>query len=610
MKTKLLLFVMTMMSIASFGQTKAAARAATNSDEIPWAYYLQDKTKGYRIGMNATGEYSAAMFVPGDGILKGTKVTSIGIPSVIEGMKDVKVWIRDSIAGADIVSATIPSIEKGTYGKVSLNQEYEIPEKGFYVGYTFNSPDMYPILFSGDHHEEACWIKCPNEEWEDLYESGYGSISIQVYVTGKEYPQNSLSLRLPKNSIILKAGGEAEITQYISSNNSNDITSYKMGIDNGVHQFYQTVDLSGKPIKAGLGRVITKSCSFEVPNAISANNSVTFSIVEVNGEPNNSSNATATLKVRIGKEGGIRRSLVEENTGTGCGYCPISIASMETMKELYGDKFIGITLHQFNENDPMYLNPDNYYNLGLESAPMTTVDRYEEVYPSNLSQYFEEYNNIPPLANVNVEGYWNEDGTAVEVTSDIEILTNDLNMNVAYVLVADGLSKMDVKWCQYNFYDEDDPSYYANKWFYDNFKDFLSGGKYATNPILGLVFNDVAVSTSYVNQKTEIPTYSGISLGDKITNHYTLKLNASDDLKSAINPENTSIVVILEDEDGNIVNAAEAPVKSYSSGIESIIDNKANAKKIYTIGGKATTKCQKGINIIRMTDGTVKKVIQ
>ena len=43
----------------------------------------------------------------------------------------------------------------------------------------------------------------------------------------------------------------------------------------------------------------------------------------------------------------------------------------------------------------------------------------------------------------------------------------------------------------------------------------------------GLVFNDVAVSTSYVGRQTEIPVYLDVALGDKITNRYTLKYNAS-----------------------------------------------------------------------------------
>lgn len=116
----------------------------------------------------------------------------------------------------------------------------------------------------------------------DLYEYGYGSVAIRLNVTGKEFPKNSLSIHLDKKSMISMAGEEARITHTISSFSSNDITSYKLCIDNGEKQYYQTVNLSDDPIKAGLGRTVTRECAFEVAKAVSAKNSVTFSIVEVN----------------------------------------------------------------------------------------------------------------------------------------------------------------------------------------------------------------------------------------------------------------------------------------------------------------------------------------
>ena len=628
MKKGFLLFVMAMMSMASFGQenrmqyyggkvedvsspqqAKASTRA-TEGDEVPWGYNLQDKVSGYEIGRNAIGEYSAAIFVPGDGILKGAKVSSVAVPSTIDGMRNVKVWIRESLVGEDVATAEIPSIDKRTYAKATLSQEYEIPEKGFYVGYTFNSPETYPILFSGEDNVEACWLKCPGEDWMDLYGYGYGSVSIQLYVTGKEFPENNLSFTLNKSSIIALAGGQSKVMFKIKSNSVNDITNFELSINNGEKQHYNVINLSNNPIKAGLGRNLMLELPFDIPTSISAKNSVTFSIVEVNGEPNYNTAAKAKLIVKTGTEGGIRRTLVEENTGTGCGWCPIGMAAMETMNELHGDKFIGIALHQFNSKDPMYLSRDNYYDLGMYSAPASMIDRTDEIYPAYLESVFDEYNNIPPLANVDVNGYWNEDGTAVEVTSNIDVKTNDLLMRVAYVLVADGLTTNKAEWCQYNYFYEDDPDDYIGDWLYEKIKEFCSGGKYGTNLVSGLVFNDVAVSTSYVGRQTEIPVYLDVALGDKITNRYTLKYNASEELKSVVDPAKTSIVVILEDEDGNVINAAKAPVLSYSAGIDNAIGKQDGARRIYTIDGRAKTKFSKGINIVVMPDGTVRKMIK
>ena len=427
---------------------------------------------------------------------------------------------------------------------------------------------------------------------------------------GKEFPKNNLFIELEKPSIIAKAGGKAEIMRTITSYSSNDITSYKILVDNGERLVSYKTDCSNYPIKAGLGTKENVRFTIDVPNAISAKNKVTFTIVEVNDEPNTNTEAVAELKVKTAQEGGTRRTLVEEYTGTACGYCPIGMASMETMKQLYGDKFVGIALHQFNYTDPMFLKSANYYNLGFKGAPSSKIDRAEEKYPSYLNQIFDKYNSIPPLADINVNAWWNEDGTAVEAYTDIEPLTNDLNVKIAYVLVADGLSKKSAKWAQSNYYSSENANQWKDDWIYDEFKEFCSGGKYGTDPAVGVVYNDVAISTSYINSETEVPAYEGMALGNVVSNHYTLKYNVSEELNSAIDREKVSIVVILEDEDGNVANVAKAPVQAYSTGIQSAVSEKVVVEKVFSIDGRETNGTVKGINIVKMSDGTVKKVIR
>lgn len=206
--------------------------------------------------------------------------------------------------------------------------------------------------------------------------------------------------------------------------------------------------------------------------------------------------------------------------------------------------------------------------------------------------------------------WWNEDGTAVEAYADIESMTNDLDVKVAYVLVADGLSKETAKWAQSNYSSSENANQWKDKWIYDEFKEFCSGGKYGTDPAVGVVYNDVAISTSYINSETEVPAYEGMALGNVVSNHYTLKYNVSEELNSAIDREKVSIVVILEDEDGNVSNVAKAPVQAYSTGIQSAVSEKVVVEKVFSIDGRETNGTVKGINIVKMSDGTVKKVIR
>ena len=50
-------------------------------------------------------------------------------------------------------------------------------------------------------------------------------------------------------------------------------------------------------------------------------------------------------------------------------------------------------------------------------------------------------------------------------------------------------------------------------------------------------------------------------------------------------------------------------VEVESIGVTDVHKNFASLKEYYTIDGRRTNKMQRGINIIRMNDGTVKKVV-
>ena len=48
-----------------------------------------------------------------------------------------------------------------------------------------------------------------------------------------------------------------------------------------------------------------------------------------------------------------RNVVVEEFTGTGCGWCPRGLVGMEKLRQTFGDRFIGIGIHQYNSTDAM-----------------------------------------------------------------------------------------------------------------------------------------------------------------------------------------------------------------------------------------------------------------
>ncbi|MDE6807968.1 MAG: hypothetical protein K2I98_05875, partial [Prevotella sp.] len=98
----------------------------------------------------------------------------------------------------------------------------------------------------------------------------------------------------------------------------------------------------------------------DLPNNIAGrNHAVNFNVSDVDGEPdviqtnsnvedNYSTPATTYFP---------RKIVMEEATGTWCGYCPAGIATIQKMNERYPDNFIAIAIH----NDEMQPTDDNYY---------------------------------------------------------------------------------------------------------------------------------------------------------------------------------------------------------------------------------------------------------
>jgi hypothetical protein len=81
-------------------------------------------------------------------------------------------------------------------------------------------------------------------------------------------------------------------------------------------------------------------------------------------------------------------------------------------------------------------------------------------------------------------------------------------------------------------------------------------------------------------------------------------------LLNAIDKEQVYVIALLIKEDGTIANAAKAKVEAYvPSAISTINSDNASETVRYTLDGRQITAPQHGLNIIKMSDGTVRKVI-
>ena len=70
-----------------------------------------------------------------------------------------------------------------------------------------------------------------------------------------------------------------------------------------------------------------------------------------------------------------------------------------------------------------------------------------------------------------------------------------------------------------------------------------------------------------------------------------------------------AIAILVDRSTGKIVNAAQSEIADFATAVNSVTSNSDIPEACYSLDGRKLPHSQKGINIIRMTDGTIKKVL-
>lgn len=485
--------------------------------------------------------------------------------------------------------------------KVELNSSFE----GLFVGYNYKQKsNNYPIGVSSKVEGPFyIYANIPaskggnGEDWYQINSGGYG-LSIQLIVEGDFAPNAVRPLDFGEFTVVKGKSKNVAVSLW---NIGSKLTSidYTIALD-GKAGAEQHLDF-GKDF--GLGGTHTVEIPFAADSKIGTS-TVTLTITKVNGAENACAIKTATGTLYTVEREFVKRFVVEEGTGTDCGYCPRGHVAMHNMHNLYGDQFIGIALHQRSSTDPMY---NVSYDLGFTSFPQCMVNRsnnfwdpYEQM-PTVLKASLDEI----ALTDVTVTGTFAEEDTKVNATASVESLVAG-DYNLAFMLTADGLTGKTNSWKQQNYFCKGHAGNpYKSKSSMPEDIQFLwdKGSSYVET------YNDVLISSSYVNNnnKATLPT---LVANGTVNSEYSLKMPTKVALKKALKLDQIYVVaVLLDKKTGAIVNAGRARVTG-STGIEDVTTgSEATVVARYNVNGVQIAAPVKGINIVKMSDGTTRKVL-
>ena len=593
--------------------------------------------------------YDCAIFVPGK--FAGNSIDIIGFYLVDKSaLTNVKCWIAkdlpsnlttDCMYAADVTSLSdlmtsgLPCLVKTSGVKV--------PEGGCYVGYSFDVSDLtaeygqYPIAFDGGIDKEGgAYLKFTGEDWSNMYGQGFGNLLTMVQMSGDNFVGDAASFsKTSFNRVIGAVNGTAKVKATVMGEGVNPVTSLSYTVKDlstGAVSSEQTVSADG------IAFYETGSVVFEIP--VGSEYSLSdkeITITKVNGEANAATdNVSMTGPVLVVTREVPRNIVEEEFTATGCPYCTRGYAGMDALHDKYPDRFIGIAVHgDVNYSDPMRITDYNTVMSGIGGFPTALLNRINEVDPyfgSSSGTLLGIVNDVesymgPAEAEVVVSPVWNEDQTVIEVNTNVTFLYNSDTAPYAlgYVLLADGLTGTSYNWWQYNGYYgttglATEP--YLNAWTTRGtivegmFQDYY-GNSVDACMVQDMVYDHIAIKATSVSKGVSGSIKAPI-VADQAQTH-TTTFNLSNGVKSKTgdnllqDKSKLKVVALLfNTKTGEIVNAAQSEIAPYgSTGIENVSNSADNVKEVarYSIDGTQLNAPAKGINIVKMSDGTTRKVL-
>lgn len=565
-------------------------------------------------GKNTKQTYDVAMCIS-DPALTGKKITGIkAYLNIVEGADSSALWMTKELKldgkanTPDIMSRPV-EIAGGQYVNYScgvlsceLSEPYELTGEPVYIGYSVTVSEVKtpeqknPILISPVINQEGFFIHATKSvlQWQNNVDKAGGVAVIFVELEG-DYPEAALGIREIKDS---KAEKDKPFSVPLIVSNLG--TSEAKNVDytytvNGISRS-AFCELE-YPVMSSLTGEFTINLPCEGVDQV-GNFDLTITIDKVNGIENTSEIPTATGKVQVYAYFPKNIPLVEEYTGTWCGWCPRGFVAMELVGEIYGDDAVVICYHN---GDPMTVT--DIYPMDVQGFPKGSVNRIELIDPyyGTSDEEFGISGDIDSVINSVTEGSIEIlsaglDDNLIHVTSKalFTIGMDEADYQIGYVLVANALTGEGAKWAQQNLY-----STYAGQ--LDG--TYLEEITYWPDIVPGLIYNDVAVDVKAMNGiKGSVP--SQIACEEDIFNEYTFDISENTVIQ---NKENLVVTAyIINKKTGRIVNSHKLKVGEYNN-VDSLdySDSLVTSVEFYDLNGRLISNPEKGIYVKceRMNNG-------
>ena len=605
MKRNLLLILSLFFAICS------KAEITVGENQMWWGYFndADESNLPYsgHLGYSSKCTIDAAIKIPvTEELVSGGSIKAIRLwlgNEVNAISSAMRVWISTSLPTQGSIRADYrKTVAKGSLVKglneIELDSAFVINHRDIYVGYTISiSKKAYPVMAYGDDVPNSFFYRVSNGtnygEWYDFYGYSYGRLALQVLVENESFPTNCVAVN-DFGETIMVLGEKGSIPITIMNKGANEVKSiaYTITSDDG-----EPSEETQKTFSSFKGNATkTLDISFEAGEELGTSKKV-FTVTKVNDEPNTAFANSGTGFVITIKEKMAVTPVIEEFTGTWCGWCPRGTVGMEKVHDAYGDKVVQIAAHY---SDPMTISEySSVINTYADGFPESITDRQYAADPSfsSLKSVLNKAFDRMTTAAISLSAEWNDaDQKSVIFNTTTRFAFNGYNENfaIAFVLTEDGMTGTGSDWAQQNYYSGSGEGGDMAWW--------SSQGSAVT----GVKYNHVAVAGWSVLNGVNNSIDPNIDVS--VEHKYTYTGNISNN--TVIQDKNNlkAIALLIDRSTGHIVNAAQSDIV-FATAIKNVDGFSQAQEDVYDLSGRKLSTSQKGINIIRMTDGTVKKAL-
>ena len=545
------------------------------------------------------------------------------------------------------VKAVLDKLPANYVGPISvkLPTPFTIPAEGALVGYSYDGKSSdRSVVLAGKSSEAAGFFFQYDYEGERTFESlssiiGMSS-SIQIGLDVSDCEANDATVSAnPELTTLVNT--KQQYPFYITNNSAKPITqiTYSISVD-GENGAEKSLDLSS-PIES----METASLPFTTAFEDEGVHSVELKVSKVNGNTNINKQSSAAYSIIALEKSADRVSVVEEQTGTWCGWCPRGHVALDLLNKQLGDKVVTLAGHftlgassvdpmniyQLDENSTQAEALADYGFVAMQLSSMlggggfpgAMFDRMVAADPyvganttkgkngtyeygaTDLVNLLKEGN--PSEADFSMTASWADDKN-----TDIKVdLTTTFNYNrfgsfpygVAFVLSENGMTGKGATWKQLNAYSKLAGVNGASDFNNPDMAAWFKAGSYVSTTYDNVV---VQAWNPFGNAAIVDKSVTDIVKGEAIPFSTTLKVN-SDLIQNYNNLTLSALLINLNSL--AVVNAAKVVLGNCAAGIEDVnseVNN--NVVSRYNVNGMRINGAQKGLNIVKLANGKVVKM--